>query len=86
MLNFRTYVLLVVFAASATYLVELASFAIAHSAALLILATLAAPGLYVGAFRLVPGGWPTILLSCAVNAAYYYFIALWLRNRRRAAK
>lgn len=82
MLNIRTCALLVACAVLTTYLVEQAGFAIAHSVPLFLLAAFLSPGLFSAFFKIVPSGWPTILLACAITTAYYFCIALWLHNRR----
>jgi hypothetical protein len=58
-------------------------FAIVHSAALMVLVAVAAPGFYVAFFNLVPSDLATLILSFAVNAIYYCGLGLLALMARR---
>ena len=82
MLSWRTCAVLILLAAVITYAAEHMGFAIVHSAALLALVALLAPGFYIAFFDLVPSDWATLVLAFVANAGYYYLIALFVRRTR----
>jgi uncharacterized membrane protein len=80
MLTSKTWIVLIVVAAVATYATEHFGFSIVHSSALLVLVAVTAPGFYVAFFNLIPSDWMTFAVAFVVNVAYYGLIAWFVRR------
>jgi hypothetical protein len=68
--------------AMATFLLNYFGFAVVHSAALLALAVVVAPGFFIAFFHILPNETITWIVVVVINAIYYQLVYLFFQSKQ----